>query len=629
MSNANQNDIVTDESGLRFYGIGIVTKNKPRNTDFIMVAPIEKVSGGKGRLADVENVFEVDSVDVNGIASKEKVTGEAHIKAKWFPLSEGNRQTAPDVIEGETVRLWKYGNEDEYYWQTMYREPGIRRLETVLYCYGNLPKGNTVWDKDSSYWEEVSTHDQHWWFKTTQSNGEAYGYDIKLDTKNSTYRINDNVGNMWLLDSPNTLIRFYNVDGTFVDLDKDTYWGYARKHMKHESAIIHMKTPMFIVTAREEGDFHSRAFMMIDHDGNRAQMGSGNDSYIHTDNGDMDVYSRESIDEETKDKRIRSETRDIESEQLTERYGTVRRTTRTYSESLSSFERTAGDSKEDYGNREMSVKDSKESYGSQDKTADKVTEKVADQKSEVDKLEQTSKEQSIKSDTMQEEYGKQDLKVGEKSEEVKSVKTNIEQKEEKEVGDYLMNSKKNIDLRSVEGILLTDTTISNLSVSGSITFAGYSLADKIQGMVEKDGQISSDIEGLDGRVTTLEDELKIVNDKLGESKESSDESSKKQDEIQQAQDDAGNRISATEDEISKLKEQIIKLEEALSESANKADEASKRIDKLEEMLASVTETAETAAAAAQASQNTANDALSMANAAQATADEALALASKT
>lgn len=256
MSNANQNDVVTDESGLRFYGIGIVTQNKPRNSDFIMVAPIEKVSGGKGRLADVENVFEVDSVDVNGIASKEKVTGEAHIKAKWFPLSEGNRQTAPDVIEGETVRLWKYGNEDEYYWQTMYREPGIRRLETVLYCYGNLPKGNTAWDKDSSYWEEVSTHDQHWWFKTTQSNGEAYGYDIKLDTKNSTYRINDNVGNMWLLDSPNTLIRFYNVDGSFVDIDKNNIHCFSLSTITHESNTIELigkqsineKTPNFTAT---------------------------------------------------------------------------------------------------------------------------------------------------------------------------------------------------------------------------------------------------------------------------------------------------------------------------------------------------------------------------------------------
>lgn len=627
MSNANQNDVVTDESGLRFYGIGIVTKNKPRNTDFIMVAPIEKVSGGKGRLADVENVFEVDSVDVNGIASKEKVTGEAHIKAKWFPLSEGNRQTAPDVIEGETVRLWKYGNEDEYYWQTMYREPGIRRLETVLYCYGNLPKGNTVWDKDSSYWEEVSTHDQHWWFKTTQSNGEAYGYDIKLDTKNSTYRINDNVGNMWLLDSPNTLIRFYNVDGSFVDIDKDTYWGYARKHMKHESAIIHMKTPMFIVTAREENDFHSRAFLMIDHDGNRAQMGSGNDSYMHTDNGDMDVYARESIDEETRDKRIRSETRDIESEQLTERYGTVRRTTRTYSESLSSFERTAGDSKEDYGNREMSVKDSKESYGSQDKTADKVTEKVSDQKSEVDKLEQTSKEQSIKSDTMQEEYGKQDLKVGEKSEEVKSVKTNIEEKEEKEVGDYLMNSKKNIDLRSEEGILLTDTTISNLKVPGKIQLGSEDLGDKLQAMVEKDGQMSSDIEDLDQRVTILEDELKQVNDMLSESKETVDEAVKKNEEMEQAQSDAGNRISATEDEINKLKQRVIKLEEEMVEAFKRIEENAKRIEEVAAAAAAAAEAAAAAASAAAAAQSTANDASAAAAAAQSTAESAASTSS--
>lgn len=302
MSNANQNDVVTDESGLRFYGIGIVTKNKPRNTDFIMVAPIEKVSGGKGRLADVENVFEVDSVDVNGIVSKEKVTGEAHIKAKWFPLSEGNRQTAPDVIEGETVRLWKYGNEDEYYWQTMYREPGIRRLETVLYCYGNLASGNTAWTKETSYWHEISTHDQHIWWKTTQSNGESFSYDIKLNTKDSNYRINDNVGNYWLLDSANTHIRFQNADGSFIEIDKQRYHGFAQVYMTHESNVIHMKTPVFIVGPGGASEYHQKAFVMANDEIKRSEIGVEYQSYTHYDHGDVEMFSEKTIDEKTKDK---------------------------------------------------------------------------------------------------------------------------------------------------------------------------------------------------------------------------------------------------------------------------------------------------------------------------------------
>ena len=218
--------------------------------------------------------------------SKEKITGEAHIKAKWFPLSEGNRQTAPDVREGETVRLWRYGSSNEFYCQTMYREPGICRLETVLYCYGNLPKPGGMWNKESSYWHEVSTHDQHLWWKTTQSNGEAYSYDIKLDTKNSTYTVHDNVGNIFLIDSTNTLIRHINADGSFVDLNKKRYHGYAEEHMRHESKVIHMKTPLFVVTAKgDEGGYHGKAFVQVDFDKNVVQIGAGNDSYTHMDNG--------------------------------------------------------------------------------------------------------------------------------------------------------------------------------------------------------------------------------------------------------------------------------------------------------------------------------------------------------
>ena len=615
MSNVNQNDNPTDESGLRFYGIGIVAENKPRNGDYIMVSPIEKVTSSKGRLADTENVYEVESLDVNGIVSKEKLTGQSIIKAKWFPLSEGNRQTAPDVREGESVRLWKYGNTSEYYWQTMYREPGIRRLETVLYCYGNLPSGNTPWNKESSYWHEVSTHDQHLWWKTTQSNGEAYSYDIKLDTRNSTYTVHDNVGNIFLVDSQNTLIRHINADGSYVDLDKQKYHGQAKEHMTHESDVIHMKTPMFIVTGGDEGGHHSGAFTKIDQAGNTAQIGSGNDAYMHMTNGDMEVKSKNSITEETRSKTVKSESTNVETEQLTETYGNVTRNTGNLTETTGNYTRTGGGVSESLGTLNRDIGTSTEKYGSQDKTADKVTEKVAEQTSEVDKLQQTSKEQTIKSDSMAEEYAKQAVKVGDKTEEATTITSTVSSKEEKTVGDYLLTSSKVVDIRSSEGIKLTDTIVSNLEVPGKIKLGDKDLGSTLQNMAEKDGSLGSDIESLDGRTTKLETELGQTIDKAKEAEEKTVALKDKLGQTDQQLTDSNGRISATEDEVTKLKTKVIKLEEQMVEVLERLTRHDRQLEVIESQVVEIKDRLSNVEALATAAMEKANQAMEAAEAA--------------
>ena len=622
MSNVNQNDNPTDESGLRFYGIGIVAENKPRNGDFIMVSPVEKVTSSKGRLAETEHVYEVESLDVNGIVSKEKVTGQSIIKAKWMPLSEGNRQTAPDVREGESVRLWKYGNSSEYYWQTMYREPSIRRLETVLYCYGNLPSGNTPWDKDSSYWHEVSTHDQHLWWKTTQSNGEAYSYDIKLDTRNSNYTVHDNVGNIFLLDSQNTLIRMINADGSFVELDKQRYHGQAKEHMTHESDDIHMKTPLFIVAAGDEGGHHSGAFIKVDSSGNTAQIGSGNDAYTHMTDGNMETKTKESITEETKNKTVRNQSSSIESETLTERYGNVTRETGNLTETTGTYTRTGGGVSETLTTLDRDIGTSTEKYGTQDKTAGTVTEKVAEQTSEVDKLQQTSKEQTIKSDTMTEEYAKQDVSVGEKKEQATTIQSTVTEKEEKTVGDYLLSSSKKIDLRSNEGILLTDSTISNLEVPGKIQLGDKDLGDTLQNMTEKDGSLGSDLESLDGRVVELETSLDQVKDRAKEADENAVALTDRLGQTSEQLTDTTGRVSATEDEITKMKPRVIKLEEEMVSALEKLQAHDRKFEIVEAKIGELQLWVADVERQAQAAMRKAEEALEMAKAAMAAAEAA-------
>lgn len=128
------------------------------------------------------------------------------IKAKWIPFGNSNRDTAPDVRKNETVLIFRFADEQEYYWDTIFREPELRRLERVRYSYCNRPEGLEAYDDDTSYWLEYSTVDQHVWLHTSDNNGEPCKYDIKIDSKAGTVTIKDDIGNIIHLDSPSGVL---------------------------------------------------------------------------------------------------------------------------------------------------------------------------------------------------------------------------------------------------------------------------------------------------------------------------------------------------------------------------------------------------------------------------------------
>lgn len=190
------------ESRLKLYSLGIVIETKPRGTDYIEVSPIEDLPFAEGLIADIKYKYDVTLPDAQGIARSSKIEGNNQLRAKWIPHGHSNRMTAPDVVKNETVIIFRYADTDEYYWTTVFREPNIRRLETVLYAYGDIPSGLIPFDKDSSYWCEVSTHDKYIHVHTAKSDGEPYEYDVKIDTANGYVLVTDDVGNFYKLDSP-------------------------------------------------------------------------------------------------------------------------------------------------------------------------------------------------------------------------------------------------------------------------------------------------------------------------------------------------------------------------------------------------------------------------------------------
>lgn len=211
------------QSRLQLYSLGIVVKDKEDGSDQIEVYPVEELPFIDGKITDYKQDMKDKSQNAKGVPTSAKAEGDAVIIAKWLPLSDSNRMTPPDVIKNETVQIWRYADTDDYYWVTQFREPSIRRLETVCWMFGNLPSGIKAFDKDSSYWFEVSTKTKLITLKTTKSNNEPYSYTVKIDTQNGRITMEDDIGNIFTIDSPTAEISAVNSHGSKVGIYGDDF----------------------------------------------------------------------------------------------------------------------------------------------------------------------------------------------------------------------------------------------------------------------------------------------------------------------------------------------------------------------------------------------------------------------
>jgi hypothetical protein len=193
-------------SKFTFYSVGIVATTKPLGSDIISVVPMEQLNLADGPLETFSDKRSLNLPNATGKVYSGTFTSTVKISATWLPLSDSNRMTAPDVCQNETVMLYRYANTDQYYWTTIFREPLIRRLEHVVYAYGNLRAPLQAWDQNSSYWMLWSTVEKLIHLHTSKSDGEPYAYDIIIDTKHGSVTIKDDINNSMTLDSPTSTL---------------------------------------------------------------------------------------------------------------------------------------------------------------------------------------------------------------------------------------------------------------------------------------------------------------------------------------------------------------------------------------------------------------------------------------
>lgn len=186
-----------NKSGFHIYAYGVVAEDKPEGTNIIKVLLKDITYGVEGDVNEVKEI-DINTKNSEGIHRADKVSLGKTIPARW--MAGNNRMSAPDVRKGETVKIYRYATNDDYYWEDMLEESELRGLETVSFAIKNTEAKEKINDKNSYYFT-MSTRNKRITLHTSNNNGEAVSYDLDIDTKEGILTITDSRKNFIKLES--------------------------------------------------------------------------------------------------------------------------------------------------------------------------------------------------------------------------------------------------------------------------------------------------------------------------------------------------------------------------------------------------------------------------------------------
>lgn len=285
---------------LNCLGVGIVTSTKETNSDEVMVHIPSLFPTSEGRGSVEVDVRESSSLALDGTNSNARVLKANSVPAKWLRMGDVNRITPPDVREGSRVGIYQIEGQNQYYWTTQGMNAETLRLETVIYGWSGNPNINedTPFNIDNFYTLTVSTHEGEISLRTTDANGEATTFQIKLDTKTGKlYVVGKNQSSL-VLDDVNRRLFYNNKDGTTLDINQKVISAYAPESINliSEKELVVSTKNIKIKAAQMDLDIPITNWKGdVKHLGNKQQDGSQTSTgKIHS---DSDVTSRVSLNE--------------------------------------------------------------------------------------------------------------------------------------------------------------------------------------------------------------------------------------------------------------------------------------------------------------------------------------------
>jgi len=216
------------KADFKFFSFGMVYLDKEKGSPIIKTFPIEHMASYAGELGTKKKIK--TEMDVEKY-SKQKfdVELEQIIDATWIPIGQSNRLTPPDASHGETVMLYKYGESNIIFWDTIGNESDLRKKEHIRMVYSNTSKFKEHLTPKNTYWQSVDCFDKFVKvIHTSDNDGELTTFDIDIQTEKGVLSVYDGRGNYIRLNSADDSIsvkanKTVNITTETVNVKCNTY----------------------------------------------------------------------------------------------------------------------------------------------------------------------------------------------------------------------------------------------------------------------------------------------------------------------------------------------------------------------------------------------------------------------
>jgi hypothetical protein len=207
---------------INWLGVGTVAATKQTNTKEIMVHLPKNSPMADGRTVAQVEAKEETAVNANGEPVKVNTMISNVRPAKWNAFGEPNRLTAPDVKEGSQVSLYQVSGQSTIYWTTNGFSGETHRLETIVWGFQANPNldENTEFNVDNFYTITLDTRSGFMAYRSSQSNGEKSGFEVKLDGGQGRLEAVGTGGSSIVMDDFNSKFIYTNKEETLIGVDK-------------------------------------------------------------------------------------------------------------------------------------------------------------------------------------------------------------------------------------------------------------------------------------------------------------------------------------------------------------------------------------------------------------------------
>lgn len=212
-------------SQLKRYSLGVVVADKPDDTHFIKVIPIE---WSFAEPTKIEDVVDTHDITVNVEGGEETLTAKVSngVTAKWLQTN-GNKVLSPRVKKNDHVYLYRLGDTDIYFWEDL-NITNVKRTERNIWAFNADPNGPIKDDLSNADVLEWDTEKGHITLTTATSNGEPFNWVLQINKMDGYALLQASSDDVIYINAKDTDIGAKNAYGTYFQLNKDNIFGYAK-----------------------------------------------------------------------------------------------------------------------------------------------------------------------------------------------------------------------------------------------------------------------------------------------------------------------------------------------------------------------------------------------------------------